>query len=456
MFNAISSLVGSQTGVNSGQLITDLLAASRQPREAALRNQEQLNSARVSALASASSSLDTLATALRDMLDGRTFAGEITSSQPSLASVRLSSNAKPRGLPATLEIDQIASAQRLMSPVMTNGNVALGAGSMTITTGGSSFLVELDSQANSLSDLVNVINTADKGVIASIMKDADGARIVLEGGIGSNKSFSVSGDFASLNYPAGSSMTLLSSAGDAQVKLSGVPLRFESNNLQNIISAIDIDLLNASPGTKIIINGDRPVSTISGLVSDFVNGFNQLRSGLNTATAAGSAGNSGGPLAGDAGIREIIRDMGRLGSVSLTDSGPFRSLSDIGVRTNRDGTLTINKVQLERILATNPDAVSDMLDPQVSSAEHPGIAGVIDAIRSRLQDGSGPLAASKARLEKAREGILAAREKLVQDSDRQEQQLRKTFANMDRQLVQLQATQSYLTQQIAIWNNNKN
>ena len=453
MFNAISSLVSSKTGVNSSQLITDLLAASRQPKEIALRSQEQLNSARISALASASSSLDTLASALRDMLDGRAFAGELVSSQPSLMSVSFSSKGRPKGLPASLEINQIASAQRLMSPVMASGNAALGEGAITITTGDTSFSISLDSQANSLNDLARAINSANGAVKANILTDADGARLVLEGEIGANKSFSVSGDFTALNHPSGSSMTLLTNASDAYVSLNDIPLRFETNNLQNVISGINIDLLIASPGTNITISGDRPTSSVSSLISDFVGAFNQLRSALSNATVASSAGDSSGPLAGDAGIREMIRDLGRLGSASLTDTGPFRTLSDIGVRTNRDGTLSIDNVQLEKALTNNPDAVSDMLDPKVTSVSKPGIAGVIDAIRNRLQGDTGPLNASKLRLEKTRENILAAREKLTQDSDRQEEQLSRTFANMDRQLVQLQATQSYLTQQIEIWNN---
>ena len=83
---------------------------------------------------------------------------------------------------------------------------------------------------------------------------------------------------------------------------------------------------------------------------------------------------------------------------------------------------------------------------------NPGIAGVLQSIRDRLQGDNGPLKSSQARLEQIKTDIAKAWEKLDADSERYEAQLKRSFATMDRQLVLLKATQTYLTQQIAIWN----
>ena len=453
MFSAISNLIGSGTGVNSGQLLIDLVAASREPKEAALSAREQTNQVRISALASASSSLNTFADALNDLLDGRAFAGNLVSSAPSLASVGFVDGARPQGLPATLEITQLASTQRLASAPLTNSSAALGPGVLTIAGSEGSFDITLTSGADSLIDLVAGINAADSGVSATIVTDNAGSRLVLEGKEGAGESFTVSGDYAAFNYPSGGSGTsLIASAADALLKIDGIELQYSSNQIENAVPGISLSLLGASPGTSITISGDQPTSTVRDLVADFVDAYNQLRTALNDATAPGLSSDTAGPLAGDSGIRDMVRLLGRIGSTSLVDNGPYRALSDIGVRTNNDGTLSVDNARLDAVLSADPDAVSDMLDPSIVDEFNPGLGGALQDIRDRLQGEDGSLEASEKRLNQIEKNLSELREELNTDSDRYEAQLQRTFANMDRQLVVLQATQNYLTQQISIWN----
>ncbi len=457
MFNAISNLISSGTGVNSGQLLVDLLAASREPKEAILRNKEQANQLRISALASASSSLDTFALALTELLNGQAFAGNLVSSEPSLATVSFVDGQRPEGLPATLEVLQLASPRRLVSDTIPSSTDSVGTGTMSINVGTESFDVTLTAGSDSLDDLAAAINASESGVDASIIVDGDGARLVLEGREGAVETFTVSGDFADYNYPPGAGgLTLVSEAADALVKVDGIDLRYSNNQISGAVDGVTIYLNSAAPGTEIIISGDQPTSTVSNLVSEFVDAYNQLRTALNGATAPGLAGGAGGPLAGDSGIRDMMRSLGQISSVQLAGNGPYRTLSDIGVKTNNDGTLAIDETRLTAALEADPEAVSSMLDPKITDDQNPGIAGAMQAVRDRLQGDNGALEISQNRLDQIKEDLLKAREKLDEDSSRYELQLRRTFANMDRQLVALQATQSYLTQQIAIWNGDNN
>ncbi|HEY9090163.1 flagellar filament capping protein FliD, partial [Parasphingorhabdus sp.] len=385
MFDSISNLIGSGTGVNSGQLVADLLAASREPKLAILQDRQQTNGLKISALASASASLDTFTSALTGLLNGRAFAGDLVSSQPSLADVGFVDGARPQGLPATLEIMQIASARRLASAPVADSNVALGAGTMTITNASGSFDIMLTPGPDSLADLAAAINQAGAGVSAAIIADNDGARLILEGQEGADQAFTVSGDFTDYNYPpGGAGMTLISEAADALVKIDGVDLRYSGNSIENAVQGISINLKAAAPGTLITISGDQPTTTIANLVTEFVDAYNQLRSALNDATTVADDG-SGGVLTGDAGVREMIRSLGQIGATRLVDSGPYRALSDIGVKTERDGTLSIDRERLDAVLENDADAVSNMLDPLVTDDNNPGIAGVLQTIRDRLQ-----------------------------------------------------------------------
>ena len=83
----------------------------------------------------------------------------------------------------------------------------------------------------------------------------------------------------------------------------------------------------------------------------------------------------------------------------------------------------------------------------------PGLAGSLRAISDSLTAASGPLVTSRERLRREAKAIAEDGEKLDRSATRYEEQLLRTFAAMDSRVAGLRATQSYLTQQIAIWNN---
>jgi flagellar hook-associated protein 2 len=453
MFSSISNLIGGSSGVNSAELVADLLRASRAPREAVLRQREQLNQAQISALASASSSLDVLASALQGLLDGRRFAGELLSSAPTIASVSRIDRTVPQGLPASLEVVSLASAQRLVSAPLSSPANTLGGGTMTLTTVSGAFDITLTPGSDTLRELAAAINAAQTGVTASLLSDNAGTRLVLEGAEGADQSFTVAGDFAPFNLPSdGSSMALVASAADAHIRLDNIDLTFSGNKIDGAIPGVSVDLISAAPGNVITISGNQPVTALRDLVTEFVDAYNILRKALNTATAPGQEGINGGPLAGNSAVRNMMQSLSRISSTALTDTGPYRRLSDIGVRTASDGTLSVNAAMLDAALAADPDAVTAMLDPAQPDVANPGIAGVVQAVRDRLQDQQGPLVQSKLRLENARSQIANLRERLDSDMERTEALLQRSFANMDRQLAVLRATQSYISQQVDAWN----
>jgi len=462
MLAGISNLIGGQSGVNSAQLINDLIAASRGPRDQQINQRNNLNQARISALASASSALNTFATALNELLNGRGFAGELVSSRPDLASVSFITGKLPESLPATVDVRQLASAQRLVSGVVANADTLVGEGTLTLDNANGSFDIVIDATNNSLAGLRDAINASASGVTATILTDKNGARLVFEGQEGADNGFTLTGsgggsalDAYAFPQAGGTGLNSVATAADSIVRIDGIELTNATNQLENAISGVRINLLAAEPDTIFTISGDQPTTTVKNLVSEFVDAYNQLRGGLNAATAAGSAGESGGPLAGNRGIRDMVQALARMTSTMLSSDGPYRTLADIGVKTNNDGTLTIDNARLDAALEADPLAVSRMLEPATPSAANPGLAGTMEAIRETLQSDTGSLTTAQKRLEAIAKDIAKAREKINTDTAFQRRQLETTFTAMDRQLAILRSTQSYLDQQIAVWNNSK-
>ncbi|MEO1045876.1 MAG: flagellar filament capping protein FliD [Pseudomonadota bacterium] len=468
MFDSLSGLIGGQTGVNSAQLVRDLVQVTREPREAQILQRQELNSARISAMASASSSLSTFAEALDTLLDGRRFSGDLISSNATIATVGFIEGQTPQGLPVTVEVDQLASEQRTVSRVFADTDAAVGEGTLTLGTSGGSFDVVIDSSNNSLAGLRDAINDANSGVSATILTDVNGARLVLAGAEGADESFTITtpptpllGTPSTLNdfaYPPGADggMTAVSTAQNSRIFVDGVELNLSSNSVDNAITGVQLNLLAAAPGEPITISGDRPASGVRDLVVEFVEAYNDLREGLNDATRPGLDGASGGPLAGNSAIRDMVRRLGAMSSTLLASEGQYRTLADIGVRTNNDGTLSIDDARLDAVLEDDLDAISAMLDPINPNENNPGLAGVMNDVRDSLQGEDGPLTLAQERFNAISEDLREMLTELDDDIDRYRAQLERTFANMDRQLAVLRSTQSYLDQQISIWNDSEN
>lgn len=450
MFSNVINSIGAGSGINSAQLVADLVAASTGVKLSQLNERSQLNSTRISAMAATASALSTFAEAVKETLNGQGFVGELVSSRTELANATVLEDARPEGLPASVEVVQTATAQREMTAIFASASDPIGERTLTITNGGGSFDVVIDDTNNSLTGLKDAINASNSGVTASILTDNAGSRLVFEAQEGTDNAFTI----GQPTNPAPLSLTNIATAANSIIRVDGIELTNSSNTVTGAIPGVQLSLLAAEPGTSFTISGDSEPLDVRSLVTEFVTAYNELRGSLNDATAPGLAGVSGGPLAGDRGAREVIRQLSQLTSTSLTDSGDFRTLADIGVRTNSDGTLSIDDTRLDAALELDSGAIKLMLEPVIANETNIGLSGALDVISSKLQDESGALAQAQERLDTIRESIDERRIKINDEGDRLREQLQNTFAGLERQLSVLRATQSYVEQQFASFDDN--
>jgi flagellar hook-associated protein 2 len=452
----IASSLGMGSGINTSQLVADLTNASFQPREKAVQDRLSTATARISALGSAKSSLETFSKALNDLLQGTAYRGQPVSNDPTIASVGLIPGGVPKGLPAQLEVLQLASAQVLQSAPLADSAAVAGTGSLKLTVGTTETIINV-AAPGTLADLATAINAANSGVTASIVTDQSGARLVLKGEAGAPKAFTLTAeadadaDLQRFTFDGTSGgLTRSQTAGNALVRIDGVDMEFGSNEITTAIPNVRINLNKAAPGTTVTLATDQPTATMGDLVREFVTAYNELKNALNSATRA--SGDVAGLLTADSGVRDMSRRLAGLVSRELTDTGSYRSLSDLGVRTERDGTLSLDKARLDKALAADPEAIVQMLNPSAPSATRPGIGGALKEITDYVNGADGPLSSSSATYEKQKAALMKDLEKLSDQRSNYSAQLTKTYAAMQARLMQFQATQSYLEQQVKIWN----
>lgn len=458
----IASALGIGSGINTTQLVADLVASSREPKETALNTRITTNNARISALASAKSSLTTFSNALTELLKSTSYSGQPVSNDESVASVSTMTGGTPQGLPAQLEVTQLAKGQVMESATLAASTATAGVGTLTFTNtkSGTSFDVTLTSPANTLADLAKAINDKNGGISASVVTDANGSRLVMKSATGADSAFTVTSANADtdlgrfLTDGAVGHMVQKQAAQNAKVNIDGVAMEFGSNEVTTAIPFLRIDLNKAAPGTVVTLATNQPTATMSDLVGEFVTTYNNLKTALNSSTK--STTDKVGLLSSDAGVREMSRRLATLTNTALTDTGDYRTLADIGVTTNKDGTLALDSARLTKVLTDNPEAITQMLNPTVPSATKIGLGGALKSVTDYLNDDDGPLASSTNTYTKLQASLADQMDKLDTNMTNYKDQLTKTYTAMQTKLTQIKATQSYLEQQIAIWNNSDN
>ncbi|HEX7742359.1 MAG TPA: flagellar filament capping protein FliD, partial [Sphingobium sp.] len=226
--------------------------------------------------------------------------------------------------------------------------------------------------------------------------------------------------------------------------------------IDTAIANLRIDLNKAAPGASVTLATTEPTTSMRDLMVQFVDAYNTLMKGLNTATSTGANSSSSGVLNGEASIRDMKRQLSQMTSAALATSGAYKTLSSIGVSTNRDGTLKLDTDALDKAIAADPSAITQMLNPAVQSETTPGLAGLMDSVRDKIQQKDGALATAKSKYEKLGGDLTKQLETLNDQMTDYQAQLSKVYTAMETRLAALKATQSYLEQQVAMWNKSDN
>ena len=457
MATSIINSLGFGSGIDTKQLVTDLAAASREPKVARINTLTQQNQTRISALAQARSDLEGFADSLAQMISDGTLRSTPTVSDDSVLSATARAGIHADSFAATVVVSQLARAQSTYSGVVADRTAAIGTGTMTLTVGGVAKTITVDGTNNSLDGLASAINSSGGGVTASIIADQGGHRLILKGPSGAANAFTLAADagadpgLSAFAYGAGGGMTLGQSAANADFTIDGVAFSRASNTIDDVVPGMSLTLKKAAPGQPVDIGASRPLDMIKQTVGDFVSVYNQLKKSLSSA-----AGQSGSTTA----LRELERELSGLIGTVISSHPTINKLTDIGVSTTKDGLLAVDETKLAQVLAADAGAVEAMFNPRRdggrTEASDPGIAFVLDSIRDRAIATDGVIDRVTKSLNSRKETLADQLENIEIREDAYRARLEKQYGSLDAKLAAFKATQTYLEQQIKMWTNQGN
>ena len=465
MVDSIVNTLGAGSGIDIPSLVNQLVTANFQAKNGTLNRQNQTLSRQISSASTLKSDITSFADGLNTLAKGGTVAAQATSSDTSVIKASAISGARLSGVSTQLEVRQLAQAQATASSPLADRTAAIGTGTLTLqlgtaTTSGGAITgftagsaaavnITIDSSNSSLNGIAAAINAANAGVTASIITDSSGARLALKGQTGEAQAFTLTASedvgaegLAALNVGVGSSIG--TAAQDAIVAVDGTALKRSTNSISDLVDGVKLDLVSAKPGTTVSLTSTTPTDALKQVVNDYVAAFNNLLANVKAQTNA-----TDGPLRGDAAARNFGAAFGRLNLTTLsnpTTSGAPRSLAEIGISTNRDGTISVRTAQLDAALKNFPEAV-EALFADGSGATGGGLAAAFKSLADSATSTTIGLGATIDRYTKQQGKIAEQQERVASETDSYRTRLTKQFSNSDARVAAYKQTSSFLTQQ---------
>ncbi len=434
-------LGGLATGLDTNALIKQLLQVERKPIERLEREQSYLKS-RLSAF----TDFDKKLKGLLAKAEGLAAADKIVTNKAVAASEEffsVSASATAEQGDYNINVVSLARREKEVSQGFADvGAKEFGTGTLSLDVGGTVVDVTIDGSNNSLGGIRDAINAAGAGVSASIINDGDPDnpyRLVLtaeEAGTAVE---------ISANLTGGTYANPLSSQTQqgtrAHIQVDGIDIYRTSNTITEAIPGVTIDLLkeHGDPAAATGVQVNLDIEAVDKKVQEFVTAYNDIVSFV-SAQQDSSWGR-------DSGLQIPQRNLQMLVSAAIGGDNSIQTLTQLGLATQKDGTLKVDGAQLKDAIANDLDGVIGLF------AGGNGIEGLSAKFTAYLEGATnstdGILAGRKKGTDSSLKRIDAQIERQEARLLQREETMRAKFTAMEQMVSVMNAQSSYLSQQLA-------
>ncbi len=448
--SALITSTGIGSGLDISAIVSSLTTAFGAAQTDQLTNQANTLDAQVSAYGTFTSALDTLQQAAQALEVPSQLAGfDATVADTTIASATTTSDAVAGQY--TLQVNNLATAAALTSqPVVGGASAVVGTGTLSISVGGASTSITIDSTDNTLAGIASAINSApnNPGVTASIITTTAGARLILTGtatGAANAITVTPSGGDGGLSSLA---LTQTQAAQDANFSINGFAATSAGNQVSNAITGVTLNLLQASAvdttttpatvtPTTLTISADTSAAQTS--IDKFVTALNGALSSIQTLTGYDPSTQTAGPLNGNATLEAFQNQLENiLDKVTSGGAGGVNSLTDLGITANADGSYSTDDTKLGNALSASLASVGSLLGGTN------GIATQIDTLISGYTSPGGLLDTINQGLESSLQSNATQQTALTAQLAAYSARLTAEYNAMDTAVAALKETQTYL------------
>jgi flagellar hook-associated protein 2 len=356
---------GNPTGGSGFDVTTTVsqIVANLQAVETPWKTQLTSLTAQDAVFTSLGSNLSTLTSDLQGLTDpGGVLADKQgSSSDTSVLTLTASSSAAVAG---THDVVVNSLAQTSSADTAEIGTSDALSGGVTIQVGtGTAQTIAVPTGNKTLAGLSAAINAAAIGVTADVITDTNGSRLSIVSDTGGaagqltvgSTLVDGSGNVGTSGSPD-LSLTTIQNGVDASLTVDGVAVTSASNTVSDAIPGVTFQLLAPSPVTagtaesvEVVITNN--TSAISSALNTFVDDYNTVIQAITAQEGNDSSGNPE-PLYGSPVLAQLQEQLQSSLSAQYS-AGSITSLSQLGIETNQNGTLTLNGDTLVSALNSN-------------------------------------------------------------------------------------------------------
>ena len=247
------------------------------------------------------------------------------------------------------------------------GNVKIGhvAAEFGPNTASTSSVLTIGSETDTLTNIATNLNSIS-GVNASILNKGDGTYSLIvrtETGVNNAIRMTVSEDASDVGLSvfdtsSDNSSYQKTAATDASLIIDGVTVNRSSNTITDLFDGYELNL-TATTASSFRVSSQIDKVTALASLKDFIEDLNNTRTILNELTKPGSQTSEAGPLSKNIAVKNIVKGINSIITGAIPGYGSDNVyLSELGVRTAYDGTLSVN----EKIFNTQLDADTTVFD----------------------------------------------------------------------------------------------
>lgn len=376
---------GLGSGLDVNGIVTKLVAAERLTTDTRNNNKEADDNAKITAFGSFKGALSDFKSAISSLSQTSNYQ-KITAGSSDSAVVTASALSVADVASYQLKVKNLAQSHALASIAYNDPSSVVGSGTLTINfgtttydpntqiysgfaqnTAKTSLSLTIDSSNNTLSGIRDAINKANAGVSAAILNDGTGNRLVLNStDTGVNNSLQVkvtetgATGLANLAFDGSNPKMLQTQAGeDALVNINGLDVSSSANTVTSALKGVTFNLLQEQADKTVTVNISRNNDDLTSKLSTFVDKYNALITTVKSVSSYDAGTKTAGVLLGDSVLQSGMSQI----RAALTNavegaSDNLRTLSDVGIGLQKDGTLSFDSAKFSAAQSSDIDGVA--------------------------------------------------------------------------------------------------
>lgn len=437
---ATFSAGGIMSNIDWTTMIDQLMNLEAKPLDL-LKERQSAIRVQVSAMGEIISKVDALNTAATAL--GRTGPVAVTAVSSNVHFSATTSSGSVSGR-YQVQVDTLAMAAKGRSDAFSDTDTLAG-GTLIVKSGGTEYSITLE-DGQSLADVASAIRRSGAPVTATVLDDGTNQTLSLANrdtgyAVGSDPAEALTLTHLSSGNGKDLGFTLTQSAVNAVVKVDGVALTRTSNVISDAVSGVTLTLKSTGAAEDLVLEND--VSGTAANVQKFVDAYNAMLKLVQKHLQVDEGTDRNTTLAGESSVRSLQNAAQRILTSSVADAGnDVRSLADIGIKTARDGSISLDQTMLTKAMARSTTAVNALF-----TDANTGLAAMAANLAKAYSSSTGMLSSRQTGLNRTISDMDDQAASIQLRLDNHKRMLVAQFTAMENTIAALKATANFLDSQ---------